>query len=104
MEELLKQFLGEFREFKTEFQGFKNETNERFDRLEGKVDKLEVRFDKIEEKVDIIQEQLSDFEAKTANNHIETISAINSLKDDLVTIEAVTGKNMSDIAHLKLVK
>jgi hypothetical protein len=34
----------------------------------------------------------------------ETNGKINALSNDLTVVEAITGKNMTDIAHLKLIK
>lgn len=97
----------------------------RFDKLEGKVDGLEGRFDKLERKADkhderfdklekgqdgIILElqefrgRFTDFESKSANNHVEVINKIADVQNEMNDIEFMTAKNMKDIAHLKAIK
>ena len=51
-----------------------------------------------------IQDQNCDLEAKNATNYLELKSKIDKLANDLIVVEAVSGKNMTDIAFLKAVK
>ena len=50
------------------------------------------------------KDQFTDFEGKSANNHIELINKIDNMQKDINTMELVTSKNWNDIAQLKAVK
>ncbi len=69
---------------------FKAETNARLNSLESRTDNIERRLDDIEE--------------RSADRHAEIISELTGLRKDFTIMEAVTGKNMTDIAHLKSIK
>lgn len=93
MEDLLKQILDKLNQMEEtqkqmqldikDLKEGQNETNERLIRIESKVD---------------------DLEPKNATRHTEILDKIDTLSKDLALVEAVTGKNMADIASLKLVK
>ena len=55
---------------------------------------------RIEQKLDIIHDQT----AKTCEDVTLINSKLDTLSKDLNVVEVVTGKNMTDIAHLKAVK
>ena len=50
------------------------------------------------------KDQFTDFESKSANNHVEVINKINNMQKDLNAMEVVTSKNWNDIAQLKAIK
>ncbi len=58
----------------------------------------------LDTKVDAISNKLDDIEALNASRHTEITSNIINLSKDFTIVEAVTGKNMLDIAHLKAAK
>jgi len=58
----------------------------------------------LDTKVDSISNKLDDIEALNASRHTELTSNIINLSKDFTLLEVVTGKNMTDIAHLKAVK
>jgi len=62
------------------------------------------RFDKLENKIDIIDNKVSELEPLNAKRHIEIACKIDRLITDLNVVEAVSGKNLADIAILKSVK
>lgn len=51
-----------------------------------------------------IENKLDNIEALNANRHIEINGKLDELTTGLTVVEAVTGKNMADIANIKLVK
>jgi len=66
--------------------------------------RTEERLARIEDKVDSIENKLDNMEAQNANRHIEINGKLNDLSTGLTVVEAVIGKNMADIASIKLVK
>ena len=62
------------------------------------------RFDKLEDKIDFIDNKISELEPLNAKRHIEIACKIDRLTTDLNVVEAVSGKNLADIAILKSVK
>ena len=80
--------------------GFKT-VNERLDNVETKVDSNHIEVIERLDKLDLLVE---DLDPKNATRHIDIINKIDELSKDLAVVEVVTGKNMSDIAGLKLVK
>lgn len=62
------------------------------------------RLTNIENEIKSFKDQFTDFEGKSASNHVEVISKINNMQKDLNTMELVTSKNWNDIAQLKAVK
>lgn len=50
------------------------------------------------------KDQFTDFEGKSAGNHVEVINKINNMQKDLNAMEVVTSKNWNDIAQLKDIK
>ena len=80
--------------------GFKT-VNERLDNVETKDDSNHIEVIERLDKLDLLVE---DLDPKNATRHIDIINKINELSKDLAVVEVVTGKNMSDIAGLKLVK
>lgn len=66
--------------------------------------KLEAGQNSIETKIDKFQEQFNEHEVKDANRHIEIIGAISDIRTEVITLETISGKNLRDIAALKLAK
>ena len=62
------------------------------------------RLTNIENEIKSFKDQFTDFEGKSASNHVEVIGKINNMQKDLNTMELVTSKNWNDIAQLKAVK
>ncbi|MGG7203215.1 hypothetical protein ACQPUL_21075 [Clostridium butyricum] len=58
----------------------------------------------IENEIKSFKDQFTDFEGKSASNHVEVINKINNMQKDLNTMELVTSKNWNDIAQLKAIK
>ena len=50
------------------------------------------------------KEQFTDFEGKSASNHIEVVNKLDNMQKDLNAMEVVTSKNWNDIAQLKAIK
>ncbi|QEK12634.1 hypothetical protein FQB35_10005 [Crassaminicella thermophila] len=73
-------------------------------KLEQGQAKLEQGQAKLEQNQQKIKEHLIQLDTKNANNHIEIKTKIDKLSQDLTVIEAVSGKNLSDIAYLKSIK
>lgn len=71
--------------------------------LKSDVAELKSTTNRIEKRQEAIFEQtagLAEFQTEVKTS----LKEIKSLRTDIATIEAVTGKNMQDIAHLKAVK
>ena len=81
-----------------------NEVLEILERLESKIDDNTNDIKEIKTKLDGVVEQFTDFEGKSANNHVELINRLDNMQKDLNTMELVTSKNWNDIAQLKAVK
>lgn len=81
----------------TELKKGQEDTNNHLKSIDNHLDSLET-------KADEINEQLQYTESINANRHIEIIDKVNYLQKDLTVVEAVAGKNMMDIAHIKAVK
>jgi len=78
--------------------------NEIMEFLEQFKKEVNQHFDKLENKIDIIDNKISELEPLNANRHIEITCKIDRLITDLNVVEAVSGKNLADIAILKSVK
>lgn len=70
---------------------------ERLDNIESDISDLKQGQVRIEIKLD-------NMEAQNANRHVVLNGKIDSLSKDITVVEAVAGKNMLDIAKIKLVK
>jgi len=89
----LEQIQGDIKDMKVDIESLKEcqiETNKHLAILDTKVDS--------------ISNKLDDIEALNVSRHTEITSSIINLSKDFTIVEAVTGKNMADIAHLKAVK
>ena len=73
-------------------------------RLETKIDDNTMDIKEMKADVKSFKDQFTDFEGKSANNHVEVINRIDNMQKDLNTMELVTSKNWNDIAQLKAVK
>jgi len=81
-----------------------NEILEILKRLETKIDDNTTDIKEMKADVKSFKDQFTDFEGKSANNHVEVINRIDNMQKDLNTMELVTSKNWNDIAQLKAVK
>jgi len=81
-----------------------NEILEILKRLESKIDDNTTDIKEMKADVKSFKDQFTDFEGKSANNHVEVINRIDNMQKDLNTMELVTSKNWNDIAQLKAVK
>ena len=81
-----------------------NEILEILNRLENKIDDNTTDIKEMKSDIKSFKDQFTDFEGKSANNHVEVINRIDNMQKDLNTMELVTSKNWNDIAQLKAVK
>jgi hypothetical protein len=81
-----------------------NEILEILKRLESKIDDNTTDIKEMKSDIKSFKDQFTDFEGKSANNHVEVINRIDNMQKDLNTMELVTSKNWNDIAQLKAVK
>lgn len=86
-----------FKEIRAEMHGGFKEVNSKIETMQTDIKDLKQGQERIENKLD-------DIEAHNATRHVEITTEIKGLKEDLTVVEAVTGKNMTDIAHLKSIK
>ena len=107
MEQVLKKILNVLNELKSDVNTLKTEqvkVNERLTRLEYKVDKLEIGQKEIKENLNGFQDEYTET-IQNVSAKIDNVDLnIETLKSDLLAVQAVTGKNMADIAHLKAIK
>ncbi|WP_243109371.1 hypothetical protein [Anaerophilus nitritogenes] len=107
MENILQQILNEIKELKQN----QIQTNERLDNMQSDIKdlkqsqvKLEQGQAKLEQGQQEIKDHLTQLDTKNADSHREINHKIDNLSKDFTVVEAVTGKNMTDIAHLKSIK
>lgn len=81
-----------------------NEILEILKRLESKIDDNTTDIKEMKSDIKSFKDQFTDFEGKSANNHVEVMNKIDNMQKDLNTMELVTSKNWNDIAQLKAVK
>ena len=81
-----------------------NEILEILKRLETKIDDNTTDIKEMKSDIKSFKDKFTDFEGKSANNHIEVINTIKDIQKDLNAMEIVTSKNWNDIAQLKAVK
>lgn len=81
-----------------------NEILEILKRLESKIDDNTMDIKEMKSDIKSFKDQFTDFEGKSANNHVEVINRLDNMQKDLNTMELVTSKNWNDIAQLKAVK
>jgi hypothetical protein len=81
-----------------------NEILEILKRLESKIDDNTTDIKEMKSDIKSFKDQFTDFEGKSASNHVEVINKIENMQKDLNTMELVTSKNWNDIAQLKAVK
>lgn len=100
-------------------------TNKRLDNMEGDIkalkkgqdhteidikalkqgqERTEIDIKTIKQGQERIENKLDNMEALNANRHVEINGKLNELSTSLTVVEAVAGKNMTDIANIKLVK
>lgn len=121
MEQVLKKILNVLNELKSDVNELKSDVNElksdvntskteqvkvneRLTRLEYKVDKLEIGQKEIKENLNGFQDEYTET-IQNVSVKIDNVDLnIETFKSDLLAVQAVTGKNMADIAHLKAIK
>ncbi len=81
-----------------------NEILEILKRLESKIDDNTMDIKEMKSDIKSFKDQFTDFEGKSANNHVEVVNRLDNMQKDLNTMELVTSKNWNDIAQLKAVK
>jgi len=81
-----------------------NEILEILKQIQKEQQETNKRLGNIETEIKDFKNQFTDFEGKSANNHVEVINRIDNMQKDLNTMELVTSKNWNDIAQLKAVK
>lgn len=81
-----------------------NEILQILKQLQAGQEETNKRLTNIENEIKQFKDQFTDFEGKSANNHIEVINKINNMQKDLNAMEVVTSKNWNDIAQLKAIK
>ena len=97
MEEILKEILGELKEFKTQ-------TNERLNGIDNRLEAIESQQS---ENIQLIKALIHASEVHKADKDNLTHAVarvegeVKELRNDLSTIEAVTAKNWKDIVNLK---
>ena len=114
MEQVLKKILNVLNELKSDVNELKSDVNtlkteqvkvnERLTRTEYKVDKLEIGQKEIKENLNGFQDEYTET-IQNVSVKIDNVDLnIETFKSDLLAVQAVTGKNMADIAHLKAIK
>lgn len=114
MEETMKLILEKLETLDNEVKSMKNEiksANAKLDNLEEgqlNLEKGQIQLSesqkRLEKGQEEIKEHLMQLESKNANRHLEISGNLEKLARDLMAIESVTGKNLTDIALLKTVK
>jgi hypothetical protein len=61
--------------------------------LESKIDDNTIDIKEIKIDIKSFKDQFTDFEGKSASNHVEVINKIENMQKDLNTMELVTSKN-----------
>lgn len=72
--------------------------------IKSELGSINKRLESMDMKIDKIGEKLDVLEASNAERHIEMSQGISKIQQDVIALEAITGKNMTDIAILKAVK
>jgi len=72
--------------------------------LKAELEPIKADIKEMKSDIKSFKDQFTDYEGKSANNHVEVINKINNMQKDLNTMELVTSKNWNDIAQLKSVK
>jgi len=75
-----------------------------FIQIINRLDNIEADVKDLKQGQERIENKLDNMEALNANRHVEINGKLNELSTSLTVVEAVAGKNMTDIANLKLVK
>lgn len=81
-----------------------NEILEILKQIQKEQQETNKRLGNIEADIKSFKDQFTDYEGKSASNHVEVINKIDSMQKDLNAMEIVTSKNWNDIAQLKAVK
>ena len=81
-----------------------NEILETLKKLESKINDNTIDVKEMKKDIKSFKEQLTDFEGKSASNHVEVMNKVENIQKDINTMELVTSKNWNDIAQLQGVK
>ena len=72
--------------------------------LKSELEPIKADIKEMKSDIKSFKDQFTDFEGKSANNHIQVVNKIDDMQRDLNTMELVTSKNWNDIAQLKAIK
>jgi len=72
--------------------------------LKAEIEPIKADIKEMKSDIKSFKDQFTDFEGKSANNHIQVVNKIDNMQKDLNTMELVTSKNWNDIAQLKAFK
>lgn len=72
--------------------------------LKAELEPIKADIKEIKSEIKSFKDQFTDFEGKSAGNHVEVVNKIDNMQKDLNTMELVTSKNWNDIAQLKAIK
>lgn len=72
--------------------------------LKAELEPIKTDIKEIKSDIKSFKDQFTDFEGKSANNHVELLNKMDNIQKDLNTMELVTSKNWNDIAQLKAIK
>jgi len=72
--------------------------------LKAEIEPIKADIKEMKSDIKSFKDQFTDFEGKSANNHIQVVNKIDNMQKDLNTMELVTSKNWNDIAQLKAIK
>lgn len=104
MEEKIVNLLEQlYDEVKTINKGLDNLEHGQAD-MQNDIKELKQGQERTESKIDSIQNHLIELDSKNADRHVVISGKLDTLAKDITVVEAVAGKNMVDIANIKLVK
>ena len=90
---------------------FKEELKVELEPIKGDIKEMKSDISSMKSDINVMKsdiksfkDQFTDFEGKSANNHIQVVNKIDNMQKDLNTMELVTSKNWNDIAQLKAIK
>lgn len=83
---------------------FKDELKTELEPIKADIKEMKSDIKSMKSDIKSFKDQFTDFEGKSANNHIQVVNKIDNMQKDLNTMELVTSKNWNDIAQLKAIK
>lgn len=72
--------------------------------MQNDIKELKQGQERTESKIDSIQKHLIELDSKNADRYVVINGKLDALAKDITVVEGVAGKNMVDIANIKLVK